>query len=367
MYWRCEEMRFSIIVAFDNDFELINNFLENLVLTTDLSKGEVIFVSDGCHDIRTLNYLKSYSEKNDRIILIEMEQRQGYSISNNIGVNKSRGEYLIFINSDVLPTTGSIEKLVTVIETNEDIGIVQGLLVYPQNRKVQSTGHLFFEYQNCHAYSGENADSAIVRKSGERQALTTAFCAVRKEDFIKVGMFDEIYYNAFEGMEMSLKISHSGKKCFYCAEAVAFHIVGGSRDNIGFNNEISAHIFWARWHDKITEDIHKYLVPQINAHIVNQTYFWIQASSMVGWDKILNKLTISTSGKIDIQDRFLKSIELYQNLPFAFLEYPAPLIFTVDKVSVLQGNKKWIKDRNNPNDLIIDSHGLLRYLSELAK
>ena len=273
---------------------------------------------------------------------------------------------MIFINSDVLPTTGSIEKLISVLENSEDIGMVQGLLIYPQSKKVQSTGHLFFEYQNCHAYSGENADSAIVRSSGVRQALTTAFCAVRKEDFINVGMFDEIYYNAFEGMEMSLKISLSGKKCFYYAESVAYHIVGGSRDNIGFNNEISAHIFWARWHDKITEDIHKYLAPQINTHIINQTYFWIQASSMVGWDKILDKLKISTSGRIDIQDRFLKSIELYQNLPFAFLEYPAPLIFTVDKVSVLQGNKKWIKDRDNPNDLIIDCHGLFRHLSELA-
>lgn len=360
-------MKFSIIVAFDNDFELINNFLENLFLTTDLSNGEVIFVSDGCNDIRTLNYLKSYSEKNDRIHLIEIEQRQGYSISNNIGVNRSQGEYLVFINSDVLPTTGSIDKLISVLENNEDIGMAQGLLIYPQNKKVQSTGHLFFEYQNCHAYSGESADAAIVRNSGERQALSTAFCSVRKADFIKVGMFDEIYYNAFEGMEMSLKIAHLGKKCFYYAESVAYHIVGGSRNSIGFNNEIASHIFWARWHDKVTEDIHKYLIPQTNDNIINLTYFWIQASSMVGWDKILNKLKIETSGKIDIQDRFLKSIELYQNLPFAFLKYPAPLIFTVDKVSVLQGNKKWILDRNNPNDLVIDSHGLLRHLSELTK
>lgn len=359
-------MRFSIIVAFDNDFELINNFLENLLLTTDLSNGEIIFVSDGCHDIRTLNYLKSYSEKNKRIILTEIEQRQGYSISNNIGVNKSRGEYLIFINSDVLPTIGSIEKLVSVLENNDDIGIVQGLLIYPQNQKVQSTGHLFFEYQNCHVYSGEKVDSPIVKNSGERQALTTAFCAVRKDDFIKIGMFDEIYYNAFEGMEMSLKISHSGKKCFYCAESIAYHIVGGSRNNICFNNESAAHIFWARWHDKITEDIHKYLIPQIDTHIINQTYFWIQSSSIVGWDKVLKRINIATSGGIVLQDRFLNSIELYQNLPFAFLEYPAPLIFTVDKVDVLQGNKKWINERNNPNDIIIDSHGLLKYLSELA-
>lgn len=358
-------MKFSIIVAFDNDFELINNFFENLLSTTDLSNGEVIFVSDGCRDIKTLNYIKSHSKNNSRIVLIETGQRRGYSISNNIGVSKSKGEYLVFINSDVLPLTDSIEKLISILETNEDIGIVQGLLIYPQNRTVQSTGHLFFEYQNCHVYSGESADSTIIKNSGERQALTTAFCAVRKDDFVKVGMFDEIYYNAFEGMEMSLKIAHLGKKCFYCADSIAYHIVGGSRSNIGFNNEIAAHIFWARWHDKITQDIHKYLVPQINTKITKQTYFWIQASSMVGWEEILNKLKIRVAGKIDVQDRFFHPIELYQNLPFAFLEYPAPLIFTVDKISFLQGNKKWIIDRNNANDLVIDSHGLLKYLSEI--
>lgn len=359
-------MKFSIIVAFDNDFEMINNFCENLLLTTDLSNGEVIFVSDGCRDIKTLNYLKEKSESNTKIILIETEQRQGYSISNNIGVRKSNGDYLIFINSDVLPTIGSIEKLVTVLENNENIGIVQGLLVYPQNGTVQSTGHLFFEYQNCHVYSGESVDSDIVKNSGERQALTTAFCTVRKDDFIKVGMFDEIYYNAFEGMEMSLKISHLGKKCFYCSESVAYHIVGGSRNNIRFNNELSAHIFWGRWCSKVTEDIHKYIIPQINEKITNKTYFWIQASSMIGWAQVLNKLQISTSGKVDIQDRFFNAIDLYQNLSFKFLEHPAPFVFTVDKLSVLKGNKKWIADRNNPNDLVIDCHGLLKHLNELV-
>lgn len=359
-------MKFSIIVPFDNDFELINNFCENLLQTTEFSDGEVIFVSDGCRDIRTLSYLRERERTNTFFHLIESEQRQGYSITNNVGVRKSKGDYLVFINSDVLPNDGSILKLISVLDTDETIGMVQGLLIYPQNGRVQSTGHLFTEYQNCHVYAGEKSDAPIIKKSGVRQALTTAFCAIRRTDFLMVGMFDELYYNAFEGMEMSLKISQLGKKCFYCAEAIAYHIVGGSRSNIQFNNEIAAHVFWARWNDKVTVDIHTYIRPQIPAIVQSISYFWIQSSSILGWTSVLEKLDISISGSIDLPDRFSKTIDLYRNLPFASLDFPTPYLFTVDNLSNLQGNKKWISDRNNPRDIVIDSHGLFRYLRELG-
>ena len=358
-------MKFSIIVAFDNDFEIINNFFENLVATTDLTDGELIFVSDGCRDIKTLSYLKGQSYKNSKIKLIETAERQGYSITNNIGVHESKGDYLVFINSDVFPTKGSIHKLLNLLKEKHEIGAVQGLLIYPQTGKVQSTGHLFMQYQNCHAYLGANFDSQIVKKSGERQALTTAFCAVRKIDFCNIGMFDEIYYNAYEGMEMSLKISLLGKKCFYLADAIAYHIVGGSRKYIKYNNEIAGHIFWSKWHDKITEDIHTYIKPQLPDCTSRLSYFWIQASSMLGWDRVLNNLDICVSGKIELQDRFLNLINLYENLPFSFLDYPAPYVFTVDKMSDIKGNKKWITDRNYSQDIVLDSHGLFSYLSEL--
>ena len=57
-------MRYSIIVALDNNFALTNNFVENLLLTESLQNdSELVIVSDGCANIQTIDYLKKLSEK----------------------------------------------------------------------------------------------------------------------------------------------------------------------------------------------------------------------------------------------------------------------------------------------------------------
>ena len=57
-------MRYSIIVALDNNFALTNNFVENLLLTESLQNDSLLeIVSDGCANIQTIDYLKKLSEK----------------------------------------------------------------------------------------------------------------------------------------------------------------------------------------------------------------------------------------------------------------------------------------------------------------
>lgn len=54
-------MRYSIIVALDNNFALTNNFVENLLLTESLQNdSELVIVSDGCANIQTIDYLKNF-------------------------------------------------------------------------------------------------------------------------------------------------------------------------------------------------------------------------------------------------------------------------------------------------------------------
>lgn len=358
-------MKFSIILAFDNEFELINNFFENLIRTTDISAGEIILVSDECRDYHAISYVREKIKNHGNIKLIELQKKSGYSIANNIGVQNSNGDILVFINSDVLPEYGSLNLLVDFLDSHSDIGAVQGCLIYSQNNLVQSTGHLFIGYNNRHIYAGCESNSEFIRQSGERQALTTAFCAVRRECFFQNGMFDEIYYNAYEGMELTLKISQSRKKCYYLSDAKAYHIVGGSRNNIVFNNSLSGHIFWDRWHQKIATDIHKYITPQITEAILNNTYFLVNASSILGWDEVLHDLNFNISGSIELKDRYLSVIDLYRNMPFSALDYPSPYLFLVDKLSYIKGNYNWVKNRNNSHDIVIDSHALLRSLNSL--
>lgn len=85
-------MRYSIIVALDNNFALTNNFVENLLLTESLQNdSELVIVSDGCANIQTIDYLKKLSEKSFPIKIIYNKTKLGYGKSNNIGVEHSQG------------------------------------------------------------------------------------------------------------------------------------------------------------------------------------------------------------------------------------------------------------------------------------
>lgn len=220
-------------------------------------------------------------------------------------------------------------------------------------------------YHNTHIYAGCAQSDPLVQQSGIRQAITTAFCAIPRYLFELHSGFDEIYYNAYEGMELTLKISKAGKRCTYCANAVAFHAVGGSRNHMEFDNSIPGHIFWHRWKDKIHDDIQDYLSPQVTPLMRERTYFLMQGSSIPGWDKILQSLKLNYSEEFMLPSRFSKQIDLYRDLPFSALDSPQPYLFTVDSLSDIQGNQNWTMVRNHSQDIVMDTHGRICSMKKL--
>lgn len=350
-------MRYSIIVALDNNFALTNNFVENLLYTTDFKNdGELIIVSDNCNDIKTINYLKSLSESSFPIYVIYNETKLGYGKSNNIAVDKSRGDILVFINSDVFPVKGSIQKLVSYLEKNTPtVGAVQGLLIYPQNNKVQSTGHLFINLQNTHVYQSCNIEKDIVIREGRRQALTTAFCAIPRNIFKKNGKFNEYYYNAYEGFELTLKITLSGLICMYYPTAYAYHISGGTRDSMDVCETQQGKYFIHHWGNKIMTDIEQYISPQLNNNIIKRMYSVVIFSQLTGWESIIENLGFNINGYIYYP--YGGEINLYQIFPYSFLNFGGNYLFVIESIKNISGNYNWIKNRKIPYDLVIDSHG----------
>lgn len=359
-------MRYSIIVALDNNFALTNNFIENLLITTEFKNdGELVIVSDNCNDIETIKYLKSLSDKPFPINVIYNENKLGYGKSNNIAVENSRGDILVFINSDVFPEKGSIQLLVSYLEKNAStVGAVQGLLVYPQNNKVQSTGHLFIDLQNEHVYQNCDIEKAVVKKEGSRQAITSAFCAIPRDIFIKNGKFNEYYYNAYEGFELTLKITLSGLSCIYYPEAMAYHIGGGTRSSMDICEIQQGKYFVQHWGNKIVTDIEQYILPQLNSAIRKRMYSVILFSQLTGWETVIENLGFNTNGYIYQPQG--GEINLYQLFPYYFLNFGGNFLFIIDSIKNMAGNYNWIRNRRNFSDIIIDSHGNVMALKEFV-
>lgn len=359
-------MKYSIITAFNNNYALISNFVEHLLLNVDQQDGELILYSDGCKNSETLDYLRKRAIEVPWIKLFLSKEQKGYSIANNCAVRESTGQILVFMNSDVLPQKGSVEKLVEIVAATSTPCAAQGRLVFPQNMLIQSTGHLFCGCHNSHIYTGKRYNDPIVLQSGLRQALTTAFCAIPRSVFLSYNGFDERYYNAYEGMELTLKITQDGGKCLYCPDCMAYHITGSTRHAMQYDNEMPGRYFWSAWKARIISDLAVYLQPQITKQMQKQIYFHIECGSISEWPDVLKAIGIATSGNLKLEDRFVTTIDLYHNLPFSALCYAGPYLFTVNDIASLRGNYNWTTIRNNSDDLVLDGHGNVAYLVDLV-
>ena len=98
--------KISVITPAYNVEKFIKECLGS-VLSQSLKEIEVICIDDGSNDA-TLSILKSYQERDSRIILLEQEN-SGPSVARNKGLSIARGEYISFVDSDDYLEDGAFE------------------------------------------------------------------------------------------------------------------------------------------------------------------------------------------------------------------------------------------------------------------
>ena len=347
----------SYIIAMNNTYALMSNFF-GFLLPSVKPDDEIIIACDGCDSTATMDYLNSLAQIDLRIRLIKLKEKLGFAKVNNLAVNVATSETLVFINTDVFPNNDCINKMICALNSDEKIAAVQPLLLYPQSGLVQSTGHVFSEFKSGHLFSMRKSTGKIIKQSASRQALTMALCAVKKKVFWQLGGFNETYFNSHEGMELTLKMSLHGYICMYCAEAIAYHCSGVARQKTAF--DISRH-------SHIINDLEKYLSQQINFNMDFVEYIVYNLSSSTAWRRILEELRINYEQVIVLEERFDEKINLYDCISFTSLHYPGPYLFLCDSFSQIASNDNWIRNRNNPTDLVLDLNGNLLRLNTLIQ
>lgn len=87
----------SVIVPVFNTAKYLTSCLESL-MHQSYENLEIILVNDGSTD-NSGNICKEYSKKDSRFILIE-QKNKGLGMARNIGLEKARGQYVCFVDSD---------------------------------------------------------------------------------------------------------------------------------------------------------------------------------------------------------------------------------------------------------------------------
>lgn len=104
-----EEIKVSIIVPVYNAEKYIERCIKSLIGQT-YKNIEIILINDGSED-KSLNILRNFENIDKRITLINQEN-SGPSKARNLGIKKSTGDYIAFIDADDYVELNYIEKMI---------------------------------------------------------------------------------------------------------------------------------------------------------------------------------------------------------------------------------------------------------------
>lgn len=202
----------SVVIPVYNEEKYIVDCIESLLKQTYPKEYmEIIFV-DGNSKDKTALIIKEYSEKHPYIKLLSNPERI-VPISMNLGIGKSKGEYIIRLDAHAKYACDYIEKCVYYLD-NTDADNVGGVAVTKAN------GFIGTAISKMLSTKFGVGGSDFRTGEGNKYVDTVPFGAFRREVFEKVGLFNPKLLRS-EDNDMNSRIRESGGK-IWLSEDIRF-------------------------------------------------------------------------------------------------------------------------------------------------
>ena len=183
------------------------------------------------------------------IRLIEAGQNLGFSGGNNLAAQHASGEFLCFLNPDVIVGAGWLEPLVAALG-DPAVGIAAPVLVN-RDGSLQEAGQLVYDDGCTAAVGGPEVmpgdwSNAFCR---DVDYASAACWVVRRDEFLALGGFDERYRPAyFEDVDYALRVEQAGQRTRLVADVPVVHEHGsGASSKTVAIAERSRDTFRSRW------------------------------------------------------------------------------------------------------------------------
>lgn len=201
------------------------------VFKQSYKQNEVIVVDDRSTDDTAIYIRKKFPT----IKVFENEQNKGPNYCRNLAIVKSKGEYILILDSDAeLVNKDQIKNMVMIMSTDSKIGSLGGCYL-PNDKRIracQLNGVRFFDSQTPH-------HKVKIFLLNECDWIGSNNLFMKKDLLYELKGFDETTIGGETDFEMGMNLKQRGLRNFFGKQIAAKHNQSSSeRDNIGIKSKI---------------------------------------------------------------------------------------------------------------------------------
>lgn len=233
----------SVVIVSYNTKELLRECLSSLYNSLESVKitlqSEVIVVDNASRD----GSIKAVKEQFPNVIIIQNLKNFGFGSANNQGINKSKGRFILLLNSDTKLYENTIENALLEIKTRDDVGVLGCKLLNPDNTIQQSCGYtpnmlrvftwMFFidrlPIVDLIISPYHLRNPSFYNNQREVDWVTGAFFLIRKQAINRcLELFDPKVFMYVEEVEFCYRLKKRGWKVLYTPKVSLIHKKGAS-------------------------------------------------------------------------------------------------------------------------------------------
>ncbi len=205
-------MFFSVVIPTYNRLPILQKCLlalENQKWQGDLIRGyEIIVVDDGSTD-ETLFWLDE-NKNNLPHVKLFCQNHKGAAIARNLGVEKASGDWIIFIDSDLVVTEVFLDSHAQALKSGKQKQGDDRIFTYGA---VINTAN--FDEPTSEPYKITDFSAAY---------FATGNVAIKKKWLVEAGLFDVMFSQyGWEDLELGVRLKKLGLKLIKCPQAVGYH------------------------------------------------------------------------------------------------------------------------------------------------
>lgn len=223
--------RVSIVIVTFNSLPVLDRCLVSLKASLNGNSHEIINVDNRSSDESASMVRKHFPQAK---IFVNSENL-GFATACNQGAKNATGEYLLFLNPDVMVDSNGIERLVETFKSWKDAGIASGRMRFP-NGSFQATCRNFPRFGNMLFSRGSVFSKLISHDSvytlPDYDVITPVPAAagtmmmVKNDLFSTVGGFDKRFFMFMEDVDLCLRLGLRGHANYFVPSAGAVHLWG---------------------------------------------------------------------------------------------------------------------------------------------